>query len=57
MEAFLLGCLCSSLLKMNTRGERYMQKQLYTAWFCYVTKVVRNIECLLYNISQPSRCP
>ena len=26
------------------------------ALFCYVTKVVRNIKCMLYNISQPSRC-
>ena len=24
--------------------------------FCYVTKVVHNIICMLYNISQPSRC-
>ena len=25
-------------------------------WHRYVTKVVRNIKCMLYNISQPSRC-
>ena len=29
---------------------------MYAALFCYVTKVVRNIKCMLYNISQPSRC-
>ena len=29
---------------------------IYAALFCYVTKVVRNIKCMLYNISQPSRC-
>ena len=28
---------------------------LYTLQYCYVTKVVCNIKCMLYNISQPSR--
>ena len=27
VKAFLLGCLCHGLLKMNNSGERYMQKQ------------------------------
>ena len=29
---------------------------MYAALFCYVTMVVCNIKCMLYNISQPSRC-
>ena len=29
---------------------------IYAALFCKVTKMVRNIKCMLYNSSQPSRC-
>ena len=29
VKAYLLGCLCYSLLKMNYSGEGYMQKQYY----------------------------
>ena len=32
VEEFLLGCLCHSLLKMNHRGERHVQKQQLAAY-------------------------